>query len=60
MMKDENDYQTRMNALFEDMERFDQFIINQLQSVFDEYNSSKNKECNDVKVKKKQKQNKKI
>jgi len=59
-MKDENDYQTRMNALFEDMERFDQFIINQLQSVFDEYNSSKNKECNDVKVKKKQKQNKKI
>jgi len=30
------------------MENFDQFIINQLQSVFDEYNSSKNKECNDV------------
>jgi len=50
MMKDENDYQNRMNSLFEDMERFDQFIINQLQSVFDEYNSSKNKECNDVKL----------
>jgi len=53
MINDENGYQSRMNSLFEDMENFDQYIINQLQSVFDEYNSSKNKECNDVTVRKK-------
>jgi len=51
-MKDENDFQSNMNNLFEDMEEFDQHIINQLQSVFDDYNSNKNKECNDVTVNK--------
>ncbi|ORX60817.1 hypothetical protein BCR36DRAFT_340691 [Piromyces finnis] len=50
MLKDENDYQCRMNEIFEDMEEFDQHIVNQLQNVFDEYNSNKNKECNDVKL----------
>jgi len=51
MLKDENIYQGGMNQLFEDMENFDQHVVNQLQNVFDEYNSSKNKEYNDVKVK---------
>jgi len=49
MLKDENIYQGGMNQLFEDMENFDQHVVNQLQNVFDEYNSSKNKEYNDVK-----------
>jgi len=51
MLKDENNYQGRMNKLFEDMGNFDQHIVNQLQNVFEEYNSSKNKECNNIKVK---------
>lgn len=50
MVKDENDFQGVMNKLFEDMEEFDQHVVNQLQNVFDEYNSNKNKECNDVKL----------
>jgi len=50
MLKDENSYQTRMNHLFEDMENFDQHLVNQLQSIFDEFSSSKNKECNDLKL----------
>jgi len=50
MLKDENNYQGRMNKLFEDMGNFDQHIVNQLQNVFEEYNSSKNKECNNIKI----------